>query len=472
MKNLTLKNIAGAIGAPLNNAEGKENTEITCAVVDSRKIEPGGLFFAANGEKVDGHKFIDQVLEKGAALIICTKTPDEVEKEHGIPAGDWGPYIVVEDSYDALKKVAAFYRDQLEIPIVGITGSVGKTSTKEFIATVLSEKYNVLKTEGNFNNEIGLPITLLRIRGEHEAAVVEMGISDFGEMSRLGAMAKPDICVITNIGQCHLENLHDRQGVRKAKTEIFDYLKNGGTVCLNRDDDLLAEIKEVNGKPVYFFGLSDVTEVVNNGLLGSEAILHMGDESFPITIHLPGIHMVKNACAAALVGQILGLDKEQIRAGIENVKPVGGRSNLISTGDKLIIDDCYNANPVSMKAAIDLLKNAEGRTVALLGDMFELGEDSDTLHASVGSYAVQKKVDVICFAGENAKNMYDGAKTEWEKSMAEGKITRNERLQLLYFEDRESLVCHLDEILKPGDTILVKASQGMGFSKVVEKLCS
>lgn len=180
-------------------------------------------------------------------MVTCM-TPEEVEAAYGVPAEAWGPYILVDDSLRALRKVASFYRNGLTIPVVGITGSVGKTSTKEFIAGVLSEKYCVLKTEGNFNNEIGLPLTLLRIQEEHEVAVVEMGISDFGEMSRLGEMAKPDICVITNIGQCHLENLHNREGIFRAKTEIFHYMKDGGEVCLNGEDDLLAAVTEVNGK--------------------------------------------------------------------------------------------------------------------------------------------------------------------------------------------------------------------------------
>ena len=260
-------------------------------------------------------------------------TPEEVEAAYGVPAEAWGPYILVDDSLRALRKVASFYRNGLTIPVVGITGSVGKTSIKEFIAGVLSEKYCILKTEGNFNNEIGLPLTLLRIQEEHEVAVVEMGISDFGEMSRLGEMAKPDICVITNIGQCHLENLHNREGF-----EVY------------------------------------ATDIESLGLLGSKAVLHMPEGSCPIEISLPGIHMVINATAAALVGRLLGLSLEEIHAGIHNVTPVGGRSNLIKTKDKLVIDDCYNANPVSMKAAIDLLATATDRKVAILGDMFELGE--------------------------------------------------------------------------------------------------
>lgn len=479
MEYLTLENIAGACGGKLCGADGMEETGITCAVIDSRKLEDGGLFFAARGEKVDGHRFIGQVFEKGAACVITEKTPVQVETEHGIPKEAWGPYILVGDSFDALKKLAAFYRKQLSLPIVGITGSVGKTSTKEFIAGVLSQKYNVLKTEGNFNNEVGLPLTILRIRREHEAAVVEMGISDFGEMSRLGEMARPDICVITNIGQCHLENLHDRKGIFKAKTEIFDYLQENGEICLNGEDDMLFQVSRVNGRPVHHFGISAqegfavyATDIESRGLFGSSAIMHMASDLnlthdkkeaaetvCPVEIPLPGQHMVINAMAAALVGELLNLTAEEIQKGIKGIQPVGGRSNILKISDKTVIDDCYNANPVSMKAALDLLSTALERKVAVLGDMFELGENSDALHAEVGAYAVEKGMDAVFCVGKSARFMYDAAMEKYDGSQ-----------DIRYFEDREELLACLPGLLKPKDTVLIKASHGMGFASVVEAL--
>lgn len=472
MQNMTLCNIAKACGGTLY-AEGAQNTEVTCAVIDSRKMESGGLFFAARGEKADGHRFIGQVFEKGAACVITEKTPAQVEEEHGVPAKAWGPYILVEDTFEALKKTAAFYRKQLSIPIVGITGSVGKTSTKEFVAGVLAVRYRVLKTEGNFNNEIGLPLTLLRIRKTHEAAVVEMGISDFGEMSRLGEMARPDICVITNIGQCHLENLHDRAGILKAKTEIFDYMQKDGQVCLNGEDDLLSMVNTVNGKAVHYFGISEnkgfevyASDVDNLGLLGSHAVMHMAvplnnekEEICPIEISLPGQHMVINACAAALVGRLLHLSAAEIQEGIKRVEPVGGRSHIMQLSSMTVIDDCYNANPVSMKAAIDLLATAVGRKAAILGDMFELGENSDKMHASVGAYAVEQGIDAVFCVGESARFMYDAALEKYDGSQ-----------DVRYFEDREELLNSLPGLIEKGDTVLVKASHGMGFDKVVEGL--
>lgn len=237
MKNMTLENIAKACKGTLYGAvqaeeKAPEQEEASCVVIDSRKIEPGGIFIATRGERVDGHTFIPAVAEKGALGVVCEEAP----KHAGIP------YILVEDSFKALKDIAGYYRQQLDIWVVGITGSVGKTSTKELIASVLSMKYHVLKTQGNFNNEVGLPLTVLSIREEHQIAVLEMGISGFGEMHRLSKIARPDICVMTNIGQCHLENLGSREGILQAKSEIFDYMNPDGYVFVNGDDDMLRRI--------------------------------------------------------------------------------------------------------------------------------------------------------------------------------------------------------------------------------------
>lgn len=467
MRHMTLEKIAEAVGGTLYQAEGRQQQEVTCAVVDSRKLEEGGLFFAAPGERVDGHRFINQVFERGAACVVTQKHPEQVEQEQG-EAQNWGAYILVHDSYEALRKMAAYYRSLLSIPIVGITGSVGKTSTKEFIAGVLSQKYRVLKTEGNFNNDIGLPLTLLRIRDCHQVAVVEMGISDFGEMSRLGAMARPDICVITNIGQCHLENLHDRAGIFKAKTEIFDYMQEDGEICLNGEDDLLSMVSVVNGRKVHHFGISEgkdmevyATDIESEGLFGSRAVMHLAgaEGTLPIEIRLPGQHMVINAMAAAMVGRLLHLSPEEITKGIAAVEPVNGRSHLMRGKDIVVLDDCYNANPISTRAAIDLLVTAKGRKVAVLGDMFELGEHSDKMHAEIGAYAVRQGVDVLYCAGEQSRYMYDAALEQYDGAQ-----------DIRYFADRGELEESLSGLIEPGDTVLVKASHGMEFHRIVEKL--
>ncbi len=463
MKNMTLQNIARACNGELvGMQEVLTEKEASCVVIDSRKIEPGGIFIATKGERVDGHDFIEQVAQKGALGVICEKQP----KECGIP------YILVEDSFAALKAIAEYYRMQLTVPVVGITGSVGKTSTKEMIAGVLSQAFCVLKTEGNFNNEVGLPLTLLRIRSEHEVAVVEMGISDFGEMHRLSKMARPDICVMTNIGQCHLENLGTREGILKAKSEIFDFMNPQGHIFVNGDDDMLLTIEQKGDCMPVHFGMQPSNEVfasdvMNKGLLGSRATIHMGLEVFETEIPLPGAHMVYNALAAAAVAGCLGLQKEQIKQGIAGVKAVGGRSHVMSLPSYTVIDDCYNANPVSMKAAIDLLTTAIGRKVAVLGDMFELGEKECALHKEIGFYAAEKGIDIIVCTGALSKYMYEGAVQSPSENLKAATINEKE---VYYFAAREEMLQGLPDILKPGDNILVKASHGMHFEEVVAYL--
>lgn len=456
MKNMTLKNIAGACGGRLFG--GGEDLEIAGAVTDSRLVEKDFLFFAIQGERVDGHQFIPQVMEKGAACAVCEKAPISGEGKAA------GPYILVEDVKKAMQDIAAFYRSGLSIPIVGITGSVGKTSTKEFIAAVLGEKYHVLKTDGNYNNEIGVPLTLFRIREEHEAAVIEMGINHFGEMHRLSRMAAPDIVVMTNIGDCHLEALGSREGILKAKSEIFDFMRKDGTVIVNGDDELLSGIKEINKKTTVTFGkdknnICYASGICAKGLFGTEAQIHIPSGDFKVEIPLPGEHMVYNALAAAAVGETLGLTASEIAAGIASVRPTAGRSNLIRCGDRVVIDDCYNANPVSMCAAVDLLAWADTRKVAILGDMFELGENAEKLHGDVGRHAAKRRIDVIICVGELSAEM-----------AKEAEAANTGESEVFYYPEKEILLRELERLILPGDTILVKASHGMGFAEIVERL--
>lgn len=475
--NLSLQEIEKACGGTLVLMQAEGSAKVDSVAIDSRNVTEGGVFIATVGERVDGHKFVPEVFAKGVSLVITQKTPEQVEMEHGVPASEWKSYLLVKDAFQALKDLAEYYRSKLSIPIVGITGSVGKTSTKEVVAAVLAEKYNVLKTMGNFNNEIGVPLTLLSIREEHEAAVVEMGISDFGEMHRLSKMVRPNICLFTNIGQCHLENLKSRDGILKAKSEIFDYMDDNGQVCLNGEDDKLASITDVRGRRPHFFGMGSnageevyATDVVSKGLWGSEALLHMPDKGqhtgaqavFSIQVPLPGIHMVINSTAAACVGGLLGVSKEQIAEGIKKVAAIGGRNHLIKLSRYTLIDDCYNANPVSMKAAIDLLDMADTGKTAILGDMFELGEDSDAMHAEVGAYAAKKGIGHIICVGENSRHMYEAACKEAQHSTA------------FYFATRKELLAALEKdagsLIPEGSTVLVKASHGMEFTEVLEYL--
>lgn len=468
MKNMTLANIAAACGGVYIGSEEKKQREIAGAVIDSRLVEPGFLFIPIRGARVDGHDFIPAVFEKGALAVLS-------EQELENPAG---PYILVDSAEIAMKQIAEFYRQSLDIKVVGITGSVGKTSTKEMIASVLAQKYNVLKTEGNLNNEIGLPLTIFKIRDEHEVAVLEMGISEFGEMERLAKMAKPDICVITNIGLCHLENLITRDGILKAKTESFAHLTEDGIAVLNGDDDKLCEKTIVNGRPAVFYGIGyeakrietedgektlaekDVyaTDIEAMGLSGTKAVLHMGEDSFAVEIPIAGEHNVYNALAAVSVARRLGLNTAEMKRGIEMVQTIGGRSNLIHKNGITVIDDCYNANPVSMKASIDVLAGASGRKIAVLGDMGELGAEEKELHAMVGRHFAGKQIDALFVLGELS-----------------AEIAREVRAcspQTMVYEakSKEALSEQLLAYRKEGDTILVKASHFMGFSEIVRAL--
>lgn len=531
----TIGEIAAACGGTLV-LRGTISTDrqVSSVTIDSRQVTEEGVFLATVGERVDGHRFISSVFAQGAALAVTQKTPEQAEADTGVSSESWGSYLLVENTLQALKDMAEYYRRKLSIPVVGITGSVGKTSTKEFIAGVLSEKYQVLKTDGNYNNEIGVPLTLLRIRREHTAAVVEMGISDFGEMHRLSKMARPDICVITNIGQSHLENLKTRDGILKAKSEIFDFMAEDGQVCLYGGDDKLATLTEIRGRKPHFFGwgenpLEEVTvgEVVSHGLWGSDAVLTMrrrgsggsditfrrrgsGEpditsasaqpedavlaeaqsaaessvemqsedvalaetqttesgsavEKIEIHVPLPGRHMVLNSAAAACVAGLLGLTPEQIGAGIRKIRPVNGRNNLIRLREYTLIDDCYNANPASMKAAIDLLAMADTMKVAILGDMFELGENSHALHGEIGAYAAAAGIDRIYCVGKEAVYMYRAACGQTASAA-----------QALYFPTKEELLRALEsglaQYVPRGSTVLVKASHGMEFTEIVERV--
>jgi len=450
MKAMSLREIAAACGGHFYGDESKLNLHVTGVAIDSRKIEDGYLFVPMKGARVDGHSFIPQVMEKGA---LCTLSEQPLAKPY--------TYILVDSCKQALKSLAEHYRKSLDIKVVGITGSVGKTSTKEMIASVLSQKYNVLKTAGNFNNEIGLPLTIFNIREEHQVAVLEMGISDFEEMHRLAKMAKPDICVITNIGLCHLENLIDRDGILKAKTEMFDYAQPNAKFILNGDDDKLITVKNWDGYKPFYFGLSTdfaafADDIQSLSLKGTACTLHLGNEAIQTIIPIPGHHMVYNALAGALVGQELGLNAAEIKAGIESLTPVSGRNNMIATDSLLIIDDCYNANPISTKASLDVLATADSRKVAILGDMFELGEKEKELHYEVGKHAAEKGIDLVICIGELSKETAKGASCS--------------NTTVYHFDTKADFLEKANTLLQKGDAVLVKASHGMDFPEIIEKL--
>lgn len=450
MKGLTLDNLARVCRGTYCGSPEQKRYEVESIVTDSRQVQPGALFVAILGQRVDGHRFIGDVIERGAMAVLS-------EQDLGVQPY---PYIKVDSSLQAVKDIAGYYLEGLSIPVVGITGSVGKTSTKEVISAVLAQRYCVLKTEGNFNNELGLPLTVFRLRPEHQMAVLEMGINQFGEMSRLAKIARPDTCVITNIGPCHLEFLGSLDGVFKAKTEVFQYMEGNGRVVLNGDDPRLAAVEDVNGRRPLFFGLdgrSDVwaDEMETHGLTGTRCRIHMEESSFQVEIPLPGRHMVYNALAAAAVGRCYGLSPEEIRAGIESLEAIGGRMRTIRAGLLTVIDDCYNANPVSMKASLEVLKNVPGRKIAILGDMGELGSEGQRLHQETGVCAAAAGLDLCICVGALSRYMAEAARQE------------DPDLEVVYLEDLESLMDILPDLGKQEGTVLVKASHFMGFDRII-----
>ena len=416
MKNMTLAHITEVCGGIYFGPEEKKTAEVTDIVTDSRKAGEGSLFVAIPGERVDGHKFIPNVASQGALAVISE------QKLETPPC----PYILVKDSMEAIKAMAEYYMQQLNIPVVGITGSVGKTSTKETIASVLAQKYRVLKTDANFNNELGLSLTVFRLREEDE-------------------------------------NLKTRDGILQAKTEIFDHLRENGHIIINGDDDKLSTVGTVHGiKPVHF-GLDEkneyyADEIESQGFRGISCRIHTPHGSFSALIPIPGRHMVYNALAGTAVGCMYGLTLEQIKQGIETLQSVSGRFHIIETGKYTVVDDCYNANPVSMKASLDVLKEAKGRKVAVLGDMGELGTDEAALHAEVGTHAGTCGIDALYCAGPLCEHLAKAAKEA------------DSKLEVRHFADRESLMAELPKLLQDGDQILVKASHFMEYGKIVEML--
>ncbi len=418
--------------------------EITAVTTDSRAVVPGCLFAAIPGARVDGHDFIPMAAEKGAVCVLCNHVTDA-------PVA----HIVVPDTQAALQAIAAWYRRQFDIPFIGVTGSVGKTTAKEMIAAVLSARFHTLRTEKNFNNELGVPFTLFRLGEEHEAAVVEMGISGFGEMTRLTEMVRPDIGVYTLIGDAHLEFLGDRPGVLRAKGEMVKGMKDTGVIIANGDDELLKT--HDFGRCTVLFGLGEdcavrAVDVKPEGTGGMSCTILSGERRIPVRIPAFGDHMVYAALMGAAVGLELGLTDGEIAAGVAAYETVGSRGRLVDTGSILILDDCYNANPTSVKSALESLVRLPGRHVAILGDMRELGEKSPELHRMTGAYAASLCDEVVA-CGPESEPIAAGA----------GKGTK-------WYPTLEELLKALPEHIRPGDAVLVKASRAMGFEAVVERL--
>jgi len=449
---MTIQEITAAVGGVWWNPR-EDAAPVTAVSTDSRKITPGCLFLPWVGEKFDGHDFIDAALDAGAAGCLCARLPQDIRPDKF--------YIKVPDTRLALRSLASAYRDRFDIPVVQITGSVGKTTTKEMIASVLGAKYRVLKTEGNFNNDIGTPLTLLNLTDEHEAAVIETGMNHFGEIEYLGEMVRPDVAVISNIGDAHIEFLGSREGILKAKCEIFAHLKEGGLAVLNGDDSLLDTV-DVPFKTVRC-GQDDnsqvrVTEVTDLGVEGINCTVVTEKDTYALTIPAPGEHMVYSASMAVAVGEALGLDHDEIVRGVAAYEPTGSRMRVVRLPEgRILLDDCYNANPQSVTAALEVLaKTACDRQVAVLGDMGELGDLTDQAHYNMGALAAMLGIDCVVAIGEKAARIADGT------ALGGGEV--------LHFATKEEAIDTLMELLEPNTVMLVKASHSMQFGALVRRL--
>ncbi len=445
--NLRVSEIAKAL-----NFELECENLITRVSIDSRDIDENTLFFAIKGERFDGHDFISDVAEKGVGAIVSHK-----KVECSVPV------ILVEDTKQAFLDLASYYRSTMKkLLVVGLTGSVGKTTTKEMTACVLSQKNKTLKTEGNLNNEIGMPRTLFRLDETYGSAVIEMGMDNAGQISALSRSCKPDCAIITNVGVSHIENLGSRDGILKAKLEILDGLPKGSPLFLNGDNDKLSAVKADDYK-VIFFGIENkncdiLAEDIKEIGLSTEFTAVKGELRQKITIPTVGIHNVYDALAAFAVGLEYGISPEKIAVGLESYEPSGMRQRIKEANGITVIEDCYNASPDSQKAGLNsLVKIAKGRKIAVLGDMLELGTYSETAHRNVGEYAAECKLDILYTYGKESMLLADSAKKAGLKNV-------------FSFTDKSELTKALEKELKCGDTVLFKASRGMKLEEIFQEL--
>jgi len=444
----TLANAVKACGGKFQGDKSLLAQNVLGVTIDSRTVGQGDLFIPIRGERFDGHDFIGAAFDAGA---LCCLSEKPVEGR---------PYIRVPSTLDAFQMIAAYYRSLFPIPAVAISGSVGKTTTKELVAGVLSQKFNVLKNEGNLNNQTGVPLTIMRLEPGHEAAVIEMGMNHFGEIRSLARIVRPKICVITNIGEAHIEFLGSKEGILRAKMEMLEFMEPGGHIVVNGDDPLLAPLASQHPN-VITVGIGEnnlvrATDTVDLGLNGTRFMVRYEGEEIPVHVPCPGAHMVMNALTALAVGKLLGVSGEQIQAGIAGYKPTSGRMHIVKAAGITVISDAYNANPTSMAASLGILAKAEGRKICILGDMFELGDAEVQYHHDIGQYAAKLGIDYILCVGKLAAYIFEGAK----------KKGGNAR----HFVDKEHLLDALPSLLKPQDTILVKASHGMRLDTIADWL--
>lgn len=450
MKNITIRDILAATGGEL--LCGDADMQVTGISTDSRNMNANTLFVPIIGEKVDAHDFIFSALSGGGATL--TQRHDSME--------DSQPWIRVENTLSAMQSLAKYYRERMSFPIIAVTGSVGKTTTREMITAALEVQYHVFHTEGNFNSQVGVPLTIDRMTGEEEVAVLETGISEFGEMTKLAAMVQPQMAVVTNIGVSHIENLKSRENIMAEKLRITEGMPEDGIVFLNGDDELLMSAKNNINRPVITYGLSEHCDyraehvVTKNGQITFDCVVE--EKKYPVVLNVLGIHNVRNALVAIAVAHEMGITIEAATKAFVNFQ--GLRQRIYKCGDYIVIDDAYNASPDSMKAGIDVLDNFEttGRKIAVLADMLELGEESYNYHYDIGIYLAEKKIDMLIYMGEKAEYINRGVR---DHNICTTLVPANTGVEIIRI---------LKRILSKGDVVLLKASHGMHLDEVVKEL--
>ena len=440
------------------------NTEEICENFskDTRQIQEGDVYIGIKGENFDGNEFFEKALEQGAKVCILEniEIPEEIKSKYADRT-----IIQVSNTIKALQQIATYKRSLYNIPVIAVTGSVGKTSTKDMLASVISKKYKVLKTQGNLNNQIGLPLTILKLK-DHTAMVVEMGMNQLGEISKLTNIAKPTICVITNVGTSHIANLGSRENILKAKLEILEGMQENGSLVINNDNDMLNQWNKTNNKyNVITFGIENKSDVMATNIelkeYSSQFNAITSNEKLEVEVPVGGKHFVYNGICAIAVGKLLNIESNDILTGIKEFELTKNRMEVKKNKNEVtIINDCYNANYDSMKAAIEYLAKLNNkRKIAVLGDMLELGKYSKELHEKVGEEIVKNKIDILITVGTEAKNIGNKA------------IELGYKTEKIYsLESTEEAIAKLQEILLPQDAVLIKASNGMHFNKIVEKI--
>jgi UDP-N-acetylmuramoyl-tripeptide--D-alanyl-D-alanine ligase len=444
-------------------AKGKKQSFLGIST-DSRTLRPGELFLALVGENFDGHQFVEQAASSGAAgVVVALKQAEKLD-----PQALQIPVIGVTDTLRAFGDLASFWRGQYSIPVVAITGSNGKTTTKEMVATILSRSWKVLKNHGTLNNLVGVPLTLLQLDLIHEAAVVEMGMNQPGEIERLTEIVQPSVGMITNIQPAHLQGLGDLDSIQAAKGTLFAGMAATGTIVVNRDDPrVLNEASRFPGRQVSFSSTGEPAEVSLERVLGvdgegSRFLLSLPEETLEIRLPVLGLHHIKNALAAVAIAWALNLPASTMVTALNNFQAVDKRMEVLTLpGDIHLINDTYNANPGSMAAALETLMQVkqQGRALAVLADMLEMGEESAALHQQVGRIAAKEGVDHLLAMGKQASHLLAGA--------AEGGMTRDQLTEAVNHED---IATQVHALLAAGDWVLVKGSRGMRMEKVVEAL--